>query len=156
MKDYEPHLALDGGEDGLDFYRAISEKWKAALAPGGRLYFEVGIGQADARAADHARPGLWRHSGGEGPPRHPPRGVRHPLRRDLQRVRTPGRPGKQDRKSDLGGRDVWQKRKPPLPSAAPAEDKKRAIEAAMGQIEKMYGKGSIMRLGDQSRAAMWT
>ena len=48
MKDYEPHLALDGGEDGLDFYRAISEKWKVALAPGGRLYFEVGIGQADA------------------------------------------------------------------------------------------------------------
>ena len=37
VKDYEPHLALDGGEDGLDFYRAISEKWKAALAPGGRL-----------------------------------------------------------------------------------------------------------------------
>lgn len=47
VKDYEPHLALDGGEDGLDFYRAISEKWKDALAPGGRLYFEVGIGQAD-------------------------------------------------------------------------------------------------------------
>ena len=48
VKDYEPHLALDGGEDGLDFYRAISEKWKTALAPGGRLYFEVGIGQADS------------------------------------------------------------------------------------------------------------
>ena len=48
MRDYEPRSALDGGEDGLDFYRAISEKWKAALAPGGRLYFEVGIGQADA------------------------------------------------------------------------------------------------------------
>ena len=48
VRDYEPHLALDGGEDGLDFYRSISEKWKAALAPGGRLYFEVGIGQADA------------------------------------------------------------------------------------------------------------
>ena len=48
VKDYEPHLALDGGADGLDFYRAISEKWKAALSPGGRLYFEVGIGQADA------------------------------------------------------------------------------------------------------------
>ena len=47
VKDYEPHMALDGGEDGLDFYRAISEKWKDALAPGGRLYFEVGIGQAD-------------------------------------------------------------------------------------------------------------
>ena len=47
VKDYEPHLALDGGEDGLDFYQTISGKWKEALAPGGRLYFEVGIGQAD-------------------------------------------------------------------------------------------------------------
>ena len=47
VRDYEPHLALDGGEDGLDFYRAISEKWRDALTPGGRLYFEVGIGQAD-------------------------------------------------------------------------------------------------------------
>ena len=47
VKDYEPHLALDGGDDGLDFYRSISEKWKEALVPGGRLYFEVGIGQAD-------------------------------------------------------------------------------------------------------------
>lgn len=46
--EFEPAMALDGGEDGLDFYRSISEKWKAALAPGGRLYFEVGIGQADA------------------------------------------------------------------------------------------------------------
>lgn len=48
VKEYEPHMALDGGEDGLDFYRAISEQWKDALTPGGRLYFEVGIGQADA------------------------------------------------------------------------------------------------------------
>lgn len=48
VKDYEPHLALDGGEDGLDFYRDISEKWKDALNIGGRLYFEVGIGQADS------------------------------------------------------------------------------------------------------------
>ena len=47
VKDYEPHMALDGGEDGLDFYRSIVEKWKDALIPGGRLYFEVGIGQAD-------------------------------------------------------------------------------------------------------------
>jgi release factor glutamine methyltransferase len=47
VRDYEPHLALDGGEDGLDFYRAVSEKWKDVLCPGGRLYFEVGIGQAD-------------------------------------------------------------------------------------------------------------
>lgn len=48
VRDYEPHLALDGGEDGLDFYRSICEKWKAVLAPGGRLYAEVGIGQADS------------------------------------------------------------------------------------------------------------
>ena len=47
VKDYEPLLALDGGDDGLDFYRSISEKWRSVLAKNGRLYFEVGIGQAD-------------------------------------------------------------------------------------------------------------
>ena len=40
--------------------------------------------------------------------------------------------------------------KAPLPAAAPASDKKKAIDTAMAQIEKMYGKGSIMRLGDQT------
>ena len=48
VKDFEPHLALCGGEDGLDFYRAIVRNWKAALTEGGRMYFEVGAGQADA------------------------------------------------------------------------------------------------------------
>ena len=48
VRDYEPHLALDGGEDGLDFYRIICEKWRNSLIVGGRLYFEVGIGQVDA------------------------------------------------------------------------------------------------------------
>ena len=42
------------------------------------------------------------------------------------------------------------KDKGPLPTAAPAEDKKRAIDTAMAQIEKMYGKGSIMRFGDKA------
>ena len=46
VKDYEPHMALDGGEDGLDFYRAIAAKWKPALRLGGALIFEVGLGQA--------------------------------------------------------------------------------------------------------------
>ncbi len=46
VKDYEPHEALDGGADGLDFYRAITSKWKGALRLGGRLLFEVGIDQA--------------------------------------------------------------------------------------------------------------
>ena len=41
-------MALDGGEDGLDFYRFIAAKWKTALRLGGTLVFEVGIGQAPA------------------------------------------------------------------------------------------------------------
>ena len=48
VRDYEPRMALDGGEDGLDYYRAIAPKWKAALRLGGALLFEVGIGQAPA------------------------------------------------------------------------------------------------------------
>ena len=47
VRDFEPHLALCGGEDGYDFYTAIIRHWKRVLAIGGRLYFEVGIGQAD-------------------------------------------------------------------------------------------------------------
>lgn len=47
VKNYEPHLALDGGEDGLDFYRDITAKWRDTLVKNGRIYFEVGIGQAD-------------------------------------------------------------------------------------------------------------
>ena len=47
VRDYEPHMALDGGEDGLEFYCAITQLWREALTPGGRIYFEVGIGQAD-------------------------------------------------------------------------------------------------------------
>ncbi len=42
------------------------------------------------------------------------------------------------------------KEKAPLPTAAPAADKKKAISTAVSQIEKMYGKGSIMRLGDRT------
>ncbi|MBR4303981.1 MAG: peptide chain release factor N(5)-glutamine methyltransferase [Clostridia bacterium] len=41
----EPVMALDGGEDGLDFYRTIPRTFRTALAPGGTLAFEVGIGQ---------------------------------------------------------------------------------------------------------------
>ena len=48
VRDFEPHMALDGGEDGLDFYRFIAAKWKTALRLGGTLIFEVGIGQAPA------------------------------------------------------------------------------------------------------------
>ena len=46
VRDYEPALALDGGADGLDFYRSIASRWGTALRLGGGLLFEVGIGQA--------------------------------------------------------------------------------------------------------------
>lgn len=48
VRDYEPLGALDGGEDGLMFYRAIVHNWKGVLRPGGQLMFEVGETQADA------------------------------------------------------------------------------------------------------------
>ena len=48
VRDYEPLGALDGGEDGLMFYRAIVQHWTQILRPGGWLMFEVGEDQADA------------------------------------------------------------------------------------------------------------
>ena len=48
VKDYEPKSALDGGEDGLNFYRVIAENAGRYLAVGGRIFLEVGINQADA------------------------------------------------------------------------------------------------------------
>jgi release factor glutamine methyltransferase len=45
VKDYEPHLALHGGDDGLDFYRSVAGQYKHALKPGGFLCLEFGMGQ---------------------------------------------------------------------------------------------------------------
>ncbi len=45
VKDYEPYLALDGGEDGLDFYRKITESSTVFLKNSGGLFFEIGHGQ---------------------------------------------------------------------------------------------------------------
>ncbi len=47
VKDYEPIWALDGGKDGLRFYRSIIKFWKTLLRPDGLLIFEVGEGQAE-------------------------------------------------------------------------------------------------------------
>lgn len=46
VKKYDPRIALDGGEDGLDFYKRILESAHKKLAKKGWLYFEVGMGQA--------------------------------------------------------------------------------------------------------------
>jgi release factor glutamine methyltransferase len=45
VRDFDPRLALDGGVDGLDAYRAILPASVKLLAPGGRLIVEVGLGQ---------------------------------------------------------------------------------------------------------------
>lgn len=45
VRDYDPKVALDGGEDGLDAYRAIAAAAPRLLAPDGRLIVELGAGQ---------------------------------------------------------------------------------------------------------------
>jgi release factor glutamine methyltransferase len=46
IKDWEPHLALDGGTDGLDFYRRIASQANSYLVPGGVLLLEIGFDMA--------------------------------------------------------------------------------------------------------------
>ena len=48
VRDHDPALALDGGLDGLDAYRAIGPELNDLLAPDGRFFLEVGAGQADS------------------------------------------------------------------------------------------------------------
>jgi release factor glutamine methyltransferase len=55
---YDPHAALDGGADGLDYYRAIAAAVPAMLKPAGSLVVELGEGQAPAVAALFAAGGL--------------------------------------------------------------------------------------------------
>ena len=47
VRDYEPLLALDGGADGLEFYRYLAQHWKLALRRQGTFLFEVGYDQAE-------------------------------------------------------------------------------------------------------------
>ena len=51
VSEFEPHEALYGGPDGLDFYRAICAKWSSLLVPGGVALFECGWQQAADVAA---------------------------------------------------------------------------------------------------------
>lgn len=45
---YEPLMALDGGEDGLDFYRIINDKWSSKLKAGGKMFLEIGNEQGES------------------------------------------------------------------------------------------------------------
>jgi release factor glutamine methyltransferase len=47
VRDFEPELALHGGDDGLIFYRSIAENYASVLKPEGYLCFEFGMGQGD-------------------------------------------------------------------------------------------------------------
>lgn len=59
VRDFEPMTALDGGADGLDFYRSIAANWKSVLKSGGTLLFEVGYDQADAVEQLMAQQGFY-------------------------------------------------------------------------------------------------
>ena len=50
VRDFEPHLALDGGEDGLDFYRTIARKAPLFLADNGKIALEIGFDEGKAVA----------------------------------------------------------------------------------------------------------
>ena len=48
VRDFDPRAALDGGADGLDFYRMLASDASRFLRPNGKLMVEFGFGQADA------------------------------------------------------------------------------------------------------------
>lgn len=58
VRDYDPRIALDGGEDGLVAYRAIAAEAQRLLAAGGRLFVELGAGQEAAVRALFTNAGL--------------------------------------------------------------------------------------------------
>lgn len=59
VRDYEPHLALDGGDDGLDLIRRILRDVPRHLVPGGRLYLEMQFDQGPAASKLASEQGDW-------------------------------------------------------------------------------------------------
>jgi release factor glutamine methyltransferase len=58
VRDYDPAIALDGGEDGLDAYRAIAAQARGLLARGGKMIVELGVGQEATVRALFTKAGL--------------------------------------------------------------------------------------------------
>jgi release factor glutamine methyltransferase len=58
VRAYDPHLALDGGDDGLEAYRAIAPQAARLLRPDAALVVEIGQGQADEVIRIFAAAGL--------------------------------------------------------------------------------------------------
>jgi release factor glutamine methyltransferase len=74
VRDFDPRRALDGGDDGLQFYRRLAAEGSSLLAPDGLMAVELGAGQAPAVAALFAAAGL-----AASPPCHDLNGVARAL-----------------------------------------------------------------------------
>ena len=59
VRSFEPHLALDGGNDGLSFYRRLLRDALVYLQPGGNLVMEMGEGQALSICEEAERLAAW-------------------------------------------------------------------------------------------------
>jgi len=62
VRDYDPHLALDGGRDGLDAYRQLALQCPARMKPGAVILLEIGFDQADKVAGLFQTQGFVAHS----------------------------------------------------------------------------------------------
>jgi len=82
VRDFDPSLALDGGADGLDAYRAIASEARRLLAPAGGIFVELGIGQESTVRTLFAAAGLNVH-----PPREDLAGIARCLYADLKPTR---------------------------------------------------------------------
>ena len=56
--EYEPHIALDGGKDGMDFYRNIIDGYRKTVKKGGFMLFEIGYDQREEIISVAAARGL--------------------------------------------------------------------------------------------------